>query len=66
METPKVNELRKEIKYLEAEKAFNISMIGLLMAEANAIDRQIMDYTSSGLYISEKIRDLKAELKDTE
>lgn len=62
----KVNELRKEITYLEAEKAFNISMIGLLMAEANMIDRQIEDYSASGLYIEAKIKDLKAELKDTE
>lgn len=65
MLSDKVNEIQKEIKYLEAQKAYNLSMISLLMAEANQADLEIEGLTRSGLLINEKIRDLEAELLDT-
>jgi len=66
MESPKLQELRKDIHYLESELQFTTSMIGCLIAEANNLDLQIEVYTRSGQAIENKLRDLRAEMKDYE
>jgi hypothetical protein len=66
MQSDKVNELRKEIKYIEADIAFKQSLIALLMEEANMLDHQASMHAQTISQSWAKIRDLKAELKDTE
>ena len=65
MKTNKVHELEKEINALESQRQYLTSIISLCIAEANLIDTQIEEYTRSGLLIESKLKDLRAELKDT-
>lgn len=63
--TKRGTEISQQIKNLESEKGYINSMISLLMSEANLIDMEIEGFTHKGLSIEEKLRDLRAELKDT-
>jgi len=65
MSHTKANEIRKDITYLESEKAFINSTIALLMADQLQIDEQIALHTLSGIAVDRKIKDLRAELADT-
>lgn len=63
--TKRGTEISQQIKNLESEKSYINSMIALLMSEANLIDMEIDGFTHQGIVIEEKLRDLRAELKDT-
>ncbi len=65
MKTKRVKELESEIRSLESQREYLTSIIGLHIAEANMIDMQIEVYTKAGIAVEHKLRDLRAELKDT-
>ncbi len=65
MKTKRCVEIEKDIEFVKGQMAYNVSMIALLMSEANLIDKEIEGLTASGLVLREKMRDLEAELKDT-
>jgi predicted nucleic acid-binding Zn-ribbon protein len=63
--TDKVYEINIEIRAVESRIEYLNSMISLCMSEANLLDLEIEELTLSGLKLKEKLRDLRAELKDT-
>ena len=65
MSTKKIAELEQEIRVLESEKDYLNSFISLLMSEADMIDHEIAQKTCRGVEVNDKLRDLRAELKDT-